>query len=263
MHVLIITDLEGVSCVDDYAMMPYDSVGYKNACEYLMADLNATIDGAFLGGATKVTVVDGHGGGQNFKLELLDKRATYIPIREFIDNSPEGYGYDALMCVGAHAMAGTEKAFLDHTQSSTEWFEYCINGTPCGEMAQEAYFLGAFGAPFVMMSGDKAACEEAKALVPNIATACVKTALRRNKAECLPLEEALELIRTAAKDGVQRVKDIKPCILDLPCELKITYTRNDHCDYYAQKGIKRDGRTLTGTLKKITKYSDFTDFKGE
>ena len=78
------------------------------------------------------------------------------------------------MCVGAHAMAGTEKAFLDHTQSSTDWFEYCIAGNPQGEMAQQAYFLGAFGVPLVMMSGDAAACAEAKALVPNVAIACVK-----------------------------------------------------------------------------------------
>ena len=256
MHVLIITDLEGVSCVDDYAMIPYDSVGYKNACEYLMADTNAAIDGAFLGGATKVTVVDGHGRATNFIMSLLDKRAEYITARQFIDNSP--IGYDALFCVGAHAMAGTVKAFLDHTQSSVEWYEYSIGGVPYGEMGQQAFCLGAFGAPFVMMSGDKAACDEAKALVPSIATACVKTALRRNKAECIPQDEALELIRAAAKDGVERAKEIAPCVLTLPTEISVTYTRNDYCDYYQNDNNVRNGRTLTKKLEKINRYSDLT-----
>ena len=186
MHVLIITDLEGISGVDSIDMIPCEAEDYKKACEYLMADLNAAVDGAFLGGATKVTVVDGHGSGMNFRMDLLDKRATVLPVREFIQQPGEAYSYDALMCVGAHAMAGTEQAFLDHTESSARWFEYRINGTPCGEMAMEAYALGAFGIPFVMMSGDQAACEEAETLVPGIATATVKQARGRNRAECIP-----------------------------------------------------------------------------
>ena len=257
MHVLIITDLEGISCVDSIDMIPYDTEGYKKACEYLMYDTNAAVDGAFLGGADKVTVVDGHGGGKNFIMELLDSRATYLPVREFVDKPIKEFGFDALMCVGAHAMAGTVNGFLDHTESSVQWFEYCLGGVPCGEMAPEAYTLGTVGAPFIMASGDEAVCKEAKELVPDIAVAIVKKAIKRNEAECLPLEESLELIRNAAKDGVERCNEIAPLKLSLPTELKITFTRNDYCDNYANPNHKRNGRTLTRMLEKVERYGDF------
>lgn len=260
MHVLIITDLEGISCVDSIDMIPYENEGYQRACGYLMADVNAAVDGAFAGGATKVTVIDGHGGANNFMMELLDKRAVCIPASEFAGNSPQSYGYDALMCVGAHAMAGTEKAFLDHTQSSTDWFEYCIAGKPQGEMAQQAYFLGAFGVPLVMMSGDAAACAEAKELVPNVATACVKEAHCRNQAVCLPQEEALDRIRLAARDGAERYREIAPCVLQLPAEIKLTYCRNDYCDRMMHPGLERNGRTVRKTIEKIETYHDLVHF---
>ena len=258
MHVIIITDLEGISCVDSIDMIiPFGSELNKKACEYLMHDTNAAIDGAFLGGATKVTVVDGHGGANNFIMDRLDKRATYINAREFIDANPKDFSYDALMCVGAHAMAGTVGAFLDHTQSSTEWFEYKINGIPCGEMAQQAYTLGVAGTPLVMMSGDTAACQEAKEMFPCVVCAEVKHATIRNMAECLPLEESLEIIRNAAKQGVEKAKEIKPTIISLPAEITVTFTRNDYCDFRFKEGItQRNGRTLTKTIKEISCYRD-------
>jgi len=258
MHVLIITDLEGVSCVDSIDMINEPSEGYRHACEYLMADTNAAVDGAFLGGATRVTVVDGHGSGRNFIHELLDPRAEVLLSGEFAHTTP--MKYDALLCVGAHAMSGTQDAFLDHTQNSTKWFEYCINGTPQGEMGQQAYCVGHFGTPLVMTSGDEAACLEAKRLVPNIATACVKKADGRNKAICLPLKEACERIREAANDGVKRCKEIKPLRLKLPAELKLTFTRNDYCDESMHEGLIRNGRTVTKPLKILSCYRDLVKF---
>ena len=256
MRVLIVTDLEGVSCVDNINMIPETNEGYKRACEYLMADTNAAIDGAFAGGATEVYVLDGHGGGRNFIPGQLDPRAVQISSEEYCHGRVDRY--DALMCVGAHAMAGTVKAFLDHTEDSTCWFEYCLNGVPCGEMGLEAYIAGAFGLPFIMASGDAAACREAEALVPGIATACVKTAQFRNEADCLPLEEATALIREAAKEGVLRAPKIAPCVLSLPAEVKVTYTRNDYCDHLSDPNptVKRNGRVVTKTVDKIETFFD-------
>lgn len=253
MHVLIITDLEGISCVDSIDMIPRTNEGYKKACEYLMLDTNAAIDGAFAGGATSVTVIDGHGGGGNFIPEMLDKRA--LPY-----NADKAPSFDALLCVGAHAMAGTENAFLDHTQSSATIFEYCINGVPYGEMGQQAFWLGHFGVPLVMASGDVAACREVEALVPGVVTACVKEAVGRNKAICIPQEEALKQIRQAAVDGVRRCKEITPCRLSLPAEVTLTFSRNDYCDAVMHQGLERNGRTIKKTIHKIETFSDLVDF---
>ena len=257
MRVLIVTDLEGISCVDSIDMI-FQQVPYRKACEYLMADVNAAVDGAFLAGATQVTVLDGHGGGDNFIPSLLDPRADQMPAAHYVHNPVEGY--DALMCVGAHAMAGTENAFLDHTQSSQTWFDYCINGKPQGEIAQEAYFMGAYGTPLVMVSGDAAACREAENLVPGVATACVKEAKGRNAAQCLPLSETVERIRQAAKAGVERCREIKPLTLAMPTELSLTLCRNDYCDSAMHPGLRRSGRTIYKTIENITTYADLVIF---
>lgn len=254
MHVLVITDIEGVAGVDSIDMIDESTEGYRRACEYLMADTNAAVDGAFAAGASRVTVVDGHGSGKNFIEGLLDPRATQLPAREFSKNTPTHF--DALLSVGAHAMAGVENAFLDHTQNSTKWFEYRIGGIAQGELAQQGYCMGHFGVPLVMVSGDEAACKEAEALVPEIATACVKTANGRNQAASLPLEEARALIKAAAKDGVERCKKIAPLSLSLPIDLQITFTRNDYCDQAMHEGLERCGRTLKKTVERIGCYSD-------
>lgn len=41
---------------------------------------------------------------------------------------------DCLMLVGRHAMAGTQRAFREHTMSSRSWFELRINGQAHGEI---------------------------------------------------------------------------------------------------------------------------------
>jgi D-aminopeptidase len=40
----------------------------------------------------------------------------------------DGKEIDAYAEIGLHAMAGTQNAFLEHTQSSKQWFDYQING---------------------------------------------------------------------------------------------------------------------------------------
>lgn len=255
MHVFIVTDLEGVSCVDSIDMIPKDNEGYQRARALLTADTNAAIDGCFAAGATKVTVLDGHSGGHNLIMELLDRRAEGYSSDDYVKHY-KIERYDALMQVGAHAMAGTENAFLDHTQSSSLFFEFRINGVPVGEQAQIALVHGHFGTPYVMVSGDAAACREAEAMVPGIATACVKEAEGRNKAKCLPLEEATERIRQAAMEGVRRCKEIAPCVPQLPAKMELTYTRNDHCDRFMRPDLERHGRTVTKTVEKIEGFLD-------
>ena len=255
MKVIIISDLEGISCVDDIDMIFVDEE-YQKARKLLMEDVNATISGAFEGGASEVYVLDGHGGGNNFIPELLDKRAKQIKFADF--NCFECDEYDAAITMGCHAMAGTTEAFLDHTQSSSTWFDYKVNGKSYGEIGQQAITFGAHSVPLVMVSGDLAACNEAKSLIPNIATAIVKSAKIRNKAECLPLEEALKKISDAAADGVRRYKEIKPYKIETPADISLTLYRNDYCDDIVKNNanLQRNGRTVSKTVDTIKCHKD-------
>ncbi len=262
MKVLIISVLEGVSGVDTFEICDVQSEAYNRACHLLMQDVNAAVDGAFAGGASEVTVIDGHFYGTNFVKEKLDPRAVQIRSSDFSPHTFQVGDFDALMCVGCHAMAGTENGFLDHTQSSAEWFEYTVNGTPYGEIGQQAIWAGSIGVPLVMVCGDQKACDEAKVLVKDVATASVKVGKCRNYADCLPLEQAHKAIYDAAADGVQRCREIAPYTIALPATLTLTFMRNDFCDRVAAQSTvsTRKGRTLTKTIDKVVCYKSLMDF---
>jgi len=256
MKIMMMTDLEGISLVDSIDMIDESTDGYRFACERLMADVNAAVQGAVDAGADEILVFDGHGSGKNFIPELLDPRA-----KQFKDMNEPGI-YDncyAYLLIGMHAKSGTMKAFLDHTQSSTSWYNYYINGERQGEIAQEAAFSGSFGIPTVMMSGDEAACREAALLIPGIECAEVKRANERNCAECADAAEAEKRIREAVVRGIGKAAEIKPYTIEYPAELKLEYVRTDICDRVtaANPWLERiDGRTVRKTIDRIGSFHD-------
>ena len=244
--IYIHTDLEGISGIDSMDMIERSGTRYRECCEHLMADLNAAIDGAFAGGATHVTVLDSHGGGNNFIRELLDSRAEYDtrPNRKWwgiLDDS-----YRGTFFIGAHAMAGTQNGFLDHTQSSQSWHDYSINGRKMGELAQWAVVAGNWGVPMLMVSGDEAACAEARNFFSPVETAAVKRGVGRNRAELVDPKEARARIREAARRALALVGKGRPFLPSKPMEAVLEYSRADYCDAVAGRpGIERlDARTI-------------------
>jgi D-amino peptidase len=255
-NIYIITDLEGISGIDSVSQVD-DTVSpdYAFSIERLMLDTNAAIAGAFDGGAAHVYVCDGHGGGKNFDLNKLDKRATLVKLsRADLDF----HKIDAFMHVGAHAMSGTHNAFYDHTQSAVTWHDYYINGRKCGELAQGAVFAGVFDAPYVMVSGDAAACFEARQFFGDIECAVVKYAEGHSRARSIGLDEALVKIHDAAKNAMKLVDKLRPFKPIFPLEIKVKFNRTDYCDDAAQRpGNERlDARTVRKILTEINEYND-------
>lgn len=245
MKIYIHTDLEGITGIDTFEMIQRDSGRYDKCCELLMGDLNAAIEGAFEGGATHVTVLDSHGGGGNFKLELLDPRAE----NDFKTNKKWWGKLDDTYCgtffVGAHPMAGTINGFLDHTQNSREWYNYYINGRKTGELGQWALVAGNFDVPMLMVSGDEAACVEARQFFNHVEAAVVKRGVGRNKAECVDKEESRRRVKEAARKAMALVGKVKPYKVTMPMEIVLELYRSDFCDTKVKDGVERiDARTL-------------------
>jgi len=255
--IYIHTDLEGISGIDKGEMVKAGEANSEYVMERMMADINAAVDGAFLGGADHVTVLDSHGGGGNFDVNMLDKRAEFDtkPNKKWwgiIDES-----YFGTFFIGAHGMAGTLNGFLDHTQSSQTIFNYYINGRKTGELGQWAMVAAHYDVPLIMMSGDLAASVEASQFFPGIETVAVKTGISRQRAKLiLSNGEAVEQIRRAAKIATEKEEKSKPFKPLLPMELKIEFTRSDYCDgCCANPQVERiDARTA----RKISQsYQDF------
>ena len=205
MKIYVICDLEGVAGVIDHRQQCwFDGKYYEQARRLATLELNALVEGALEGGATEIVAWDGHGpfpGGLD--VELLHPKCRLILGAG--DGGPVGLdeSYDAMFQCGLHAMAGVKRGVLNH--SFMPHIAGCwLNGLKIGEIGMNCVTVGSFGIPSVFISGDKAAAEEAKVLVPNIEAAIVKeglspevTGLSPAPAVSLPPQKAQEVIREA------------------------------------------------------------------
>lgn len=255
MRIYIHTDMEGASgicegVVDGKSVVRNSSDRYEESRALLIGDVNAAVAGAFDGGATHVAVLDSHGGRGNFAAADIDSRAEFDPVENKLWWGKLDESYNATFFIGAHAMAGTMGAFLDHTQSTDEFFDFCVNGRRFGELGQWAMVAAEFGVPLVMVSGDEAACTEARAFFDPVETASVKRGTRRMHADCLPLDEARARIRVAAKNAISLIGMAKPLALKKPIEYELTCTNTGICDKLVHPGIERlDARTIRWVRK--------------
>ncbi len=258
MNVLILTDLEGISGVDSIDdIFEKESEGFRRGLERLMADTNTAVRAAFDAGAEKVYVCDGHGGGKNFIEGALDARA----IQMSVSKNPEViHDVDAVVAIGMHAMAGTQRAFLDHTQMSRTIHHYFYDGKRIGELSQMGVYAGHFGVPCVAVSGDRAACAEAKALFgEHVATAVVKETEVRNSAVCLDFETAEKRIYDAVREGISNRQLVPPIVQTLPFEIAVEYNTTSLCDDVCRTrtDVERvDGYTVRSVKETIESYYD-------
>lgn len=256
MKIYIHTDLEGISGIDSDRMVEKDSPGYGFSVRRLMADLNAAVDGALAGGATYVTVLDSHGGGGNFDLSLLDKRAEPDPRENKKWWGKLDETYAGTFFIGAHAMAGTMNAFLDHTMDSESWLNYRVNDRRMGELGIWAMVAGHFNVPMLMVSGDEAACIEARQFFNPVECAAVKRGIGRNRAELVDTGEAEKRIYEAARKAISLVGKGRVFRPSLPMVVRMEYTRSDYCDSVAENpGVERlDARTARKTSDSCLDY---------
>jgi D-aminopeptidase len=78
MKVLIWFDMEGISGIDDPNMCELRSPLLQKGRKLGTADVNAVIQGLKRGGATQISIFDGHDFGGNLIAEDLDPSANYL-----------------------------------------------------------------------------------------------------------------------------------------------------------------------------------------
>jgi D-amino peptidase len=246
MKIYISADMEGASGIVHEAPTEPGAREYDRACALMLGDVNAAIEGALAGGATRILVNDSHWNMRNLRIEDLH------PAAELISGSPKPWsmvegidlGWDAAFFVGYHAMAGTAQATIDHTYTDAI-ARVTLNGQAVGELGLNAAAAGNFAVPVVFVSGDQSLAAEAKALFKeDIVAVEVKRAVSRTAAHCLPLPEARRRIREGAEHAM-KLKG-KPWQLSKPIHLEVELVKASHADQAAlTPGVTRvDGRTL-------------------
>ena len=189
MKVLIITDLEGVNGVLNFPDWCVPE-GRRNevGCRFLTEEVNAAVAGVFEGGATEVTVLDGHGSGGSIRGEILDPRAALQRGEKTLPTFNDDC--DVAAFIGQHAKAGTPNAHLAHTQTG-EAVDFRINGVSVGEFGQLSYGFYELGIPVIFASGDLALTHEAKDLIPGIFTVAVKEGFNAPLDGSCPAEQVM------------------------------------------------------------------------
>ncbi|MBN1640658.1 MAG: M55 family metallopeptidase [Anaerolineae bacterium] len=246
MRAYILTDLEGVACVQSWQQTREAGPLYEQAKRLLSAEVGAAVDGILdVEPSAEIVVWDGHGSG-GLDLEALHPSISLIPRGPIAAPYYLDEGVDALYFVGQHAMAGTPAAPLSHTYSSRTIEYYKLNGIAMGEFGCRAALAGSLGIPTLFISGDDKAVAEARALVPQIYGAAVKQGRGIESAIHLSPQRARQLIRTVAAEATRHVGDIDPYVLEPPYTLEIRVLRNvDVTPYLQRPGAERiDDRTI-------------------
>ena len=251
MRVYISVDMEGVAGVAHEDQTdptdPRHAAEYNRSCRLMTAEANAAIEGALAAGATRVLVNDSHWLMRNLIADELH------PDAELLSGSPKRWsmmegvelGFDAALCIGYHARAGTPSAVIDHTYTSRV-HEARLNGRPVGELALNAALAGTWDCPVALVSGDQALAEEARdVLGDQVERVVVKHAVSRFAARSLAPAEACRRIRAGTIAALGR--DHRPLRLDPPVHLEVELSLTQMADMaeLVPGSVRTGGRTVS------------------
>ena len=251
MNVYISVDMEGVAGVAHEDQT--DPINPAHAAEYtrfrrlMTNEANAAIGGALEGGATRVLVNDSHWLMRNLLAEDLHPQAELLSSGPKPLSMMEGMdgGFDAVFCIGYHAMAGTTHATIDHTYTD-RIHQVTLNGRAVGELGINAALAGVFGVPVALVSGDQALAAEARSLLgTHVETVIVKEARGRFSAKSVAPATACGLIREAASRALARPHDV--FTLSQPITIAVEFALTQHADQaeLVPGSTRTDGRTIS------------------
>jgi D-amino peptidase len=247
------SDMEGVAGVTKWEETTGGDPLHADRCRLYTEEINAAVRGAFRGGATEIVVMDCHGAGGGWTFnslipDLLDPRCDFVVQQEWTEYTEFlEQGCDAALFVGMHAMAGTGDGVMNHTVSGTGWRSLRFNGTLVGEAGINAALCGTWGCPVLLVTGDRAACREATALLGDrLTTVAVKQGLGRFSARHVAPLRARAMIEDAAAGALSDLAAVAPYSPGSPCEIRIELATSEEAERYRHHAVVEiaDARTL-------------------
>jgi D-amino peptidase len=257
----IISDIEGVAGVVKWEQTGGETPLYHEARKLYTEEINAAVRGAKAAGATEIVVMDCHGAPSGYTFnsliaEDLDPACEFV-VQEHWTHYTEllEQGCDAALFIGMHAMAGTTDGVLNHTVSGQQWRALYFNGTEVGETGINAALCGQWGCPVLLVTGDAATCDEARALLgEGLTTVSVKSGTGRFGARNLAPKRARELIEQSASTALRDLKAVPPYDPGRPCEIRVVFHHTDALDGYRRRG---SGVEITGPRELVSRADDW------
>ena len=239
----ISADIEGTCGIVDWQETELN----EKECVYFRRQMSREVASAcesiHKAGVKEVLVKDAHGSGRSIDPSLLPKDTKILrswPRNPYsmmggIDASFGGAGF-----IGYHSAAGTNGNPLAHTMNGNIW-EVFINDIRASEFVINAYTATSFNVPVFFLSGDKALCEAAKTIAPNIKTAASSEGLGAGSISIHP-DLACEQIRAMVSSALEM--DPKKMLLPFPDNFEVTISFKKHDSAYRASfypGTKQTG----------------------
>ncbi len=206
MKIYIFADMEGISGITGSSFVTSDGTHLQEGRRYFTADINTCAQACFDAGADEVIVRDGHARGISLLWDQLIPGVKVVqgtvPHRRFFNIE----GSDGMILLGYHAMAGTQRAHLEHTYTSKEIQNIWLNGKKAGEFAIDTAIAGEYNVPVIMTSGCDKLCAEAKSFLPEVVTCQVKTSISQQGAMLLASADAHRLIQEKTMEAIAMLK---------------------------------------------------------
>jgi D-amino peptidase len=241
-RVHVISDMEGVAGIVKWQQTAGGDPMYEEGRRLYTEEINAAVRGAKAAGATEIVGMDCHGAGEGWTFnslipDLLDPACEFVVQERWTDyTSFLEEGCDAALFVGMHARAGTRDGVLNHTVSGQKWWNLRFNGALVGETGINAALCGTWGCPVLLVTGDRATCEEGRELLGSgLVTVAVKEGLGRFSARQIPPVRARELIEEGARKALGDLRAVEPYDPGRPCEIEVDLTTTDAADVYRRK----------------------------
>ncbi len=156
--------------------------------QLLTGEINAAVEGFLAGGADEVIVWDGHDGSQTLSTLTIHPKAKLV-MGGLGPSMMMERRFSAVAYVGQHSKANIRGGIMAHSYSSLGIQNMLLNTKPVGEIDVIAAMAGHFGTPVIMLSGDQAAANELREIVPEAEFAVVKEGVGRYT--CVSLSAAV------------------------------------------------------------------------
>jgi D-amino peptidase len=248
MKFFVSADMEGIAAAVSWKEYEAD---YARLRRLFTQEVKAVCDGILKSGqrVDRILVCDAHGSGQSLLIEELPEKVALsrgngrpLMMMDGLDRT-----FDLVFFVGYHSGAGTERAQMDHTYSSSSFYRILINGRELDEAMINAALAGHFRVPVGFVSGDDRLIASARLKFGSIETVVTKHARSRFAAIVRHPGEVLKELAAKAAQAVAQAREFKPYRLGrgaLNLEIQtIEAARADLVELIP--GIRRtDGRTL-------------------
>jgi D-amino peptidase len=142
-------------------------------------------------------------------------------------------GCDAALFLGYHAKFGTEKSTFDHTYSGAAIRKLEVNGTEVSEFLLNAYALGEFNIPVILVAGEAQLLkDDVKRYAPWAKTVALKHSLSRVAARSPSIARIDKELRQNVKSAsaVFNLEKAKPLTTQKPVKMKVTFNASHFAD---------------------------------